>query len=55
MNYSDWVHIYYSLQLIYFMPLRFITYHKKGYHYFLADLVSGDQHLDKGVRYLTDI
>jgi len=29
---------WYTAQLLYFMPLRFITYHKKGYHYFLADL-----------------
>lgn len=29
---------WYTGQLFYFMPLRFITYHKKGYHYFLADL-----------------
>jgi hypothetical protein len=34
-------HLYpywYSAQLCYFMPLRWYTYHKKGYHYFLADL-----------------
>lgn len=29
---------WYTAQLLYFMPLRFMTYHKKGYHYFLADL-----------------
>ena len=29
---------WYTGQLFYFMPLRFVTYHKKGYHYFLADL-----------------
>jgi hypothetical protein len=29
---------WYTGQLFYFMPIRFITYHKKGYHYFLADL-----------------
>jgi hypothetical protein len=29
---------WYTVQLLYFMPIRFITYHKKGYHYFLADL-----------------
>ncbi|TGZ82382.1 hypothetical protein EX30DRAFT_305165 [Ascodesmis nigricans] len=34
----EWVHIWYSLQLIYFMPIRYFTYHQKGYHYFLADL-----------------
>ncbi|ORY19874.1 hypothetical protein BCR34DRAFT_471478 [Clohesyomyces aquaticus] len=30
--------IWYSVQLLYFMPIRFYTYRKKGYHYFLADL-----------------
>jgi hypothetical protein len=34
----EWVHIWYSLQLLYFMPVRYYTYHKRGYHYFLADL-----------------
>ena len=29
---------WFTLQLAYFMPIRFITYHRKGYHYFLADL-----------------
>lgn len=29
---------WYTVQLLYFMPIRFVTYHKKGYHYFLADL-----------------
>lgn len=31
-------HIWYSLQLLIFMPARGYTYHKRGYHYFLADL-----------------
>lgn len=33
-------HFYYwfTVQLFYFMPIRFYTYHKRGYHYFLADL-----------------
>jgi hypothetical protein len=38
---GGWPHLYpywYSLQLCYFMPIRWYTYHKKGYHYFLADL-----------------
>ena len=38
---GGWPHLYhywYSLQLLYFMPIRWYTYHKKGYHYFLADL-----------------
>jgi hypothetical protein len=34
----DFFPYWYTGQLLYFMPLRFITYHKKGYHYFLADL-----------------
>ncbi|KIW75579.1 hypothetical protein Z517_10321 [Fonsecaea pedrosoi CBS 271.37] len=29
---------WYTIQLIYFMPIRAYTYHRKGYHYFLADL-----------------
>ena len=29
---------WYTLQLMYFMPIRAYTYHRKGYHYFLADL-----------------
>lgn len=31
-------HIWYTLQLAYFMPIRWYKYHKIGYHYFLADL-----------------
>ena len=31
-------HYWYTLQLLYFMPIRYYTYHKKGFHYFLADL-----------------
>jgi len=33
-------HFYYwfTVQLAYFMPIRYYTYHKRGYHYFLADL-----------------
>lgn len=34
----EFFHIWYTLQLFYFMPIRFYTYHKQGYHYFLADL-----------------
>ncbi len=29
---------WFTVQLCYFMPIRFYTYHKRGYHYFLADL-----------------
>jgi hypothetical protein len=33
-------HFYYwfTAQFAYFMPIRWVTYHRKGYHYFLADL-----------------
>ncbi|KAK3327671.1 hypothetical protein B0T19DRAFT_441629 [Cercophora scortea] len=31
-------HLWYTGQILYFMPIRFYTYHKRGYHYFLADL-----------------
>ncbi|KAH8882812.1 hypothetical protein GQ53DRAFT_439805 [Thozetella sp. PMI_491] len=31
-------HLWYTAQVIYFMPIRFYTYHRRGYHYFLADL-----------------
>ncbi|KAF2199625.1 hypothetical protein GQ43DRAFT_464680 [Delitschia confertaspora ATCC 74209] len=34
----EWFPIWYTVQLFYFMPIRYYTYHKKGYHYFLADL-----------------
>jgi hypothetical protein len=36
--YPDWFHIWYTVQFVYFMPLRYYTYHKRGYQYFLADL-----------------
>ncbi|KAK5675211.1 hypothetical protein LTS12_029577, partial [Elasticomyces elasticus] len=36
--YPQYFYIWYSGQLIYFMPIRYYRYHKKGYHYFLADL-----------------
>ncbi|KAM7207548.1 Protein of unknown function (DUF2838) domain containing protein [Naviculisporaceae sp. PSN 640] len=31
-------HLWYTAQVLYFMPIRWYTYHKRGYHYFLADL-----------------
>ena len=34
----EWFHIWYTLQLLYFMPIRFFTYKRRGLHYFLADL-----------------
>lgn len=36
--YPEYFHYWYTLQLAYFMPIRWYTYHKIGYHYFLADL-----------------
>ena len=36
--YPEYFHIWYSIQLAYFMPIRWYTYHKIGFHYFLADL-----------------
>ena len=36
--YPEWFHIWYTAQLCYFYPIRFYTYHKRGYHYFLVDL-----------------
>ncbi|KAL8663973.1 MAG: hypothetical protein Q9202_003390 [Teloschistes flavicans] len=29
---------WFTVQLCYFMPIRYYTYHQRGYHYFLADL-----------------
>jgi hypothetical protein len=34
----EFFHIWYTVQLAYFMPIRWYKYHKIGYHYFLADL-----------------
>ena len=36
--YPEYFHVWYTAQLCYFMPIRWYTYHKRGYHYFLADL-----------------
>ncbi len=36
--YPQYMHVWYTLQLCYFMPIRAYTYHQRGYHYFLADL-----------------
>ena len=36
--FPEWFHIWYGSQLLYYMPIRYYTYHKRGYHYFLADL-----------------
>ncbi|KAG5930680.1 hypothetical protein E4U42_000020 [Claviceps africana] len=37
-GYPQYFHLWYTMQLIYFMPIRFFSYHRRGYHYFLADL-----------------
>ena len=37
-GYPDMFHLWYTAQVLYFMPIRFYTYRKNGYHYFLADL-----------------
>jgi hypothetical protein len=37
-GYPRYFYLWYTAQLCYFMPIRFYTYHKRGYHYFLADL-----------------
>ncbi|KAF2157090.1 hypothetical protein K461DRAFT_220215 [Myriangium duriaei CBS 260.36] len=34
----EYFHYWYTVQLLYFMPVRWYTYHKIGFHYFLADL-----------------
>ncbi|KZF25137.1 hypothetical protein L228DRAFT_243930 [Xylona heveae TC161] len=31
-------YLWYTWQLLYYMPIRYYSYHKKGWHYFLADL-----------------
>lgn len=36
--FPQYFHIWYTVQLLYFMPIRAFTYHRRGYHYFLADL-----------------
>lgn len=37
-GYPEHFHLWYTAQLLYFMPIRFYTYQRRGYHYFLADL-----------------
>ncbi|CZS90126.1 probable Integral membrane protein [Rhynchosporium agropyri] len=37
-GYPEYFHYWYTAQLLYFMPIRYYTYYKRGYHYFLADL-----------------
>lgn len=35
---SELFYMWFTVQLCYFMPIRYYTYRKRGYHYFLADL-----------------
>ncbi|KFA46600.1 hypothetical protein S40293_08532 [Stachybotrys chartarum IBT 40293] len=37
-GFPQYFHIWYTIQLLYFMPIRVFTYHRRGMHYFLADL-----------------
>lgn len=37
-GFPQYFHIWYTAQIAYFYPVRWFTYHKRGYHYFLADL-----------------
>lgn len=37
-GYPEMFPFWYTAQLLYFMPIRYYTYRKRGYHYFLADL-----------------
>lgn len=37
-KYPDWFHVFYSALFVVLMPIRFYTYFKLSYHYFLADL-----------------
>jgi hypothetical protein len=34
----EWIHVSFTLQALYFFPMRFYTYKKKQWHYFLFDL-----------------
>lgn len=35
---SELFYLWFTVQLCYFMPIRYYSYRKRGYHYFLADL-----------------
>jgi hypothetical protein len=37
-SFFRWVHIAYTLQALYLLPLRAYTYKKRAWHYFLFDL-----------------
>ena len=34
----EYFYMWFTVQFLYFMPIRYYTYHARGYHYFLADL-----------------
>ncbi|KAF1815776.1 hypothetical protein P152DRAFT_390260 [Eremomyces bilateralis CBS 781.70] len=34
----EWFHVWYTVQLVYYLPIRFYTYRKREFHYFLVDL-----------------
>ena len=34
----EYFYYWFTLQFLYFMPIRYYTYQKRGYHYFLADM-----------------
>ena len=34
----EYFYYWFTSQLFYFMPVRYYTYHQRGYHYFLADM-----------------
>lgn len=36
--FPQYFYLWFTAQLCYFMPIRFYTYHQRGYHYFLADM-----------------
>jgi len=37
-GYPQYFHYWYTAQLIYLLPIRYYTFHKRGFHFFLADL-----------------
>jgi len=37
-GYPQYFHYWYTAQLLYLLPIRYYTFHKRGFHFFLADL-----------------
>ena len=37
-GFPEWFHVWYTAQLLYFMPIRIFNFRQQGYHYFLVDL-----------------